>query len=70
MWNSKIDVPLYIGAKKLELEILEPCPHHDHKHIVGTYHLAEKPHIEKAIANALESRVHGQHGLNSELPFS
>jgi 1-pyrroline-5-carboxylate dehydrogenase len=29
---------------------------HDHKHIVGTYHLAEKPHIEKAIANALESR--------------
>jgi delta 1-pyrroline-5-carboxylate dehydrogenase len=43
-------------AKKLELEILEPCPHHDHKHIVGTYHLAEKPHIEKAIANALESR--------------
>jgi hypothetical protein len=44
---------------------------HDHKHIVGTYHLAEKPHIEKAIANALESRVHGQAWLgNSELPFS
>jgi 1-pyrroline-5-carboxylate dehydrogenase len=33
-----------------------PCrARHDHKHIVGTYHLAEKPHIEKAIANALES---------------
>jgi 1-pyrroline-5-carboxylate dehydrogenase len=30
---------------------------HDHKHIVGTYHLAEKSHVEKAIANALESRT-------------
>jgi hypothetical protein len=38
--------------------------HHDHKHIVGTYHLAEKPHIE-AIANALESRVHGQTWLGT-----
>jgi 1-pyrroline-5-carboxylate dehydrogenase len=28
---------------------------HDHKHIVGTYHLAEKSHVEQAIANALES---------------
>jgi 1-pyrroline-5-carboxylate dehydrogenase len=36
--------------------------HHDHKHIVGTYHLAEKPHIEKAIANALESKCMGKHG--------
>jgi hypothetical protein len=57
-------------AKKLELEILEPCPHHDHKHIVGTY-LAEKTAYRKAIANALESEVHGQAWLgNSELPFS
>src|SRR6188508_1888460 len=29
---------------------------HDHQHIVGTYHLAEKSHVEKAIANALESK--------------
>jgi hypothetical protein len=28
MWNSKIDVPFISEAKKLELEILEPCPHH------------------------------------------
>jgi delta 1-pyrroline-5-carboxylate dehydrogenase len=25
---------------------------HDHQHIVGTYHLAEKSHVEKAIAKA------------------
>jgi 1-pyrroline-5-carboxylate dehydrogenase len=38
---------------------------HDHKHIVGTYHLAEKSHVEKAIANALESRTAGQIWLGS-----
>jgi 1-pyrroline-5-carboxylate dehydrogenase len=57
MWNSKIDVPLYIGSEEIRTgntkTISAP---HDHKHIVGTYHLAEKQHIEKAIANALESR--------------
>ena len=57
MWNSKIDVPLYIGSEKIRTgntrNISAP---HDHKHIVGTYHLAEKSHIEKAIANALESK--------------
>jgi 1-pyrroline-5-carboxylate dehydrogenase len=30
---------------------------HDHQHIVGTYHLAEKAHVKKAIVNALESRT-------------
>jgi 1-pyrroline-5-carboxylate dehydrogenase len=31
--------------------------HHTTINIVGTYHLAEKSHVEKAIANALESRT-------------
>ena len=31
-------------------------PPHDHKHIVGTYHLAEKKHIDDAISTALEAR--------------
>ncbi|AWK04402.1 1-pyrroline-5-carboxylate dehydrogenase [Flavobacterium crocinum] len=57
MWNSQIDVPLYIGSEEIRTgntrNITAP---HDHKHIVGKYHLAEKQHIEKAIANALEAR--------------
>lgn len=57
MWNEKIDVPLYIGSEEIKTgNTLNMTPPHDHKHIVGTYHLAEKAHIEKAIANALESR--------------
>jgi 1-pyrroline-5-carboxylate dehydrogenase len=31
-------------------------PPHDHKHIVGQYHLAEQSHVEEAIATALEAR--------------
>ena len=57
MWNSKIDVPLYIGSEEIRTgntrNITSP---HDHKHIVGTYHLAEKHHVESAISNALHAK--------------
>ncbi|PXY41050.1 1-pyrroline-5-carboxylate dehydrogenase [Flavobacterium cheongpyeongense] len=57
MWNSQIDVPLYIGSEEIRTgntkNITAP---HNHQHVVGKYHLAEKHHIEKAITNALESR--------------
>ena len=58
MWNTKIDVPLYIGSEEIRTGNTKnmTAPHH-HQHIVGTYHLAEKSHVEKAIANALESRT-------------
>ncbi|RAR47781.1 L-glutamate gamma-semialdehyde dehydrogenase [Flavobacterium lacus] len=57
MWNSKIDVPLYIGSEEIRTKnTRNMSAPHDHKHIVGTYHLAEKSHVEKAITNALESR--------------
>jgi 1-pyrroline-5-carboxylate dehydrogenase len=58
MWNSKIDVPLYIGSEEIRTgNTRNIFPPHDHKHIVGTYHLAEKKHIENAITKALESRI-------------
>ena len=58
MWNTKIDVPLYIGSEEIRTgNTRNMSAPHDHKHIVGTYHLAEKSHVEKAISNALESRT-------------
>jgi 1-pyrroline-5-carboxylate dehydrogenase len=58
MWNSTIDVPLYIGSEEIRTgNTRNMTAPHDHQHVVGTYHLAEKTHIEKAIANALESRT-------------
>ena len=57
MWNETIDVPNYIGNEEIRTgNTRNMSAPHDHKHIVGTYHLAEKKHIEKAIASALEAR--------------
>ena len=65
MWHESIDVPLYIGTEEIRTGNTRTInPPHDHKHQVGIYHLAEKQHIEKAIANALESRK-----AWSELPW-
>ena len=58
LWNSPIDVPLYIGSEEIRTgNTKNMSAPHDHQHVVGTYHLAEKAHVEKAIANALESRT-------------
>lgn len=57
MWNSKIDVPLYINGKHITTgNTRTMSAPHDHQHIVGTYHLAEKSHVESAISTALAAR--------------
>lgn len=57
LWNQQVDVPLYVGAEQIRTgktkNMIAP---HDHQHVVGTYHLAEKQHVEKAIKTALEAR--------------
>ena len=56
-FKGKVEVPLYIGAKEIKTGNTKPMsPPHDHQHIVGSYHLAEKKHVEQAIANSLEAR--------------
>lgn len=57
-YNGSVDVPLYIGSEEIKTGNTKPMsPPHDHKHIVGHYHVAEKQHVTKAIENALESRT-------------
>ncbi|WP_298506203.1 L-glutamate gamma-semialdehyde dehydrogenase [uncultured Maribacter sp.] len=57
-FNGTVDVPMYIGTKEVRTNITKPMsPPHDHKHIVGQYHIAEKKHIDQAISNVLESRA-------------
>jgi len=56
-YNDQVDIPLYIGSEEIKTGNTQPLsPPHDHKHIVGQYHLAEKAHVEKAISNCLEAR--------------
>lgn len=57
MYKSKIEVPLFIDGKEIKTTSTKPMsPPHDHKHVVGNYHLAEKKHVEQAIETALEAR--------------
>ena len=57
MYKSKTEVPLYINGKDVKTGNTKPMsPPHDHKHIVGEYHLAEKKHVKDAIKTALKAR--------------
>ncbi|MGO2358472.1 L-glutamate gamma-semialdehyde dehydrogenase [Mesonia sp.] len=57
MYNTKVDVPLYIGSEEVRTKNTATIhPPHDHKHNLGVYHLAEKKHINKAIDAAMDAR--------------
>ncbi len=56
-YNSKTEVPLYIGSDEITSGTTQTmAPPHDHQHAVGHYHTAEKKHITQAIVNSLEAR--------------
>lgn len=58
MWNSQMEVPLYIGNEEIKTGNTKTMSApHDHQHIVGKYHQADKALVEKAIASALEART-------------
>lgn len=57
MWDSKIEVPLYIGAEEIKTGNTKSIrPPHDHQHEVGVYHTAEKKHVDQAIQSCLDAR--------------
>lgn len=57
MYNEKVDIPFYIGAKEIRTgKTVSIHPPHDHKHTVGHFHTAEKSHIEEAVTVALNAR--------------
>ena len=54
MFNSKIDIPLFIGNDKILTSKRENIsPPHEIKKIVGTFSLSEPDHIERAIESCL-----------------
>jgi len=57
LYNTTVDVPNYIGTEEIRTGNTKTInPPFDHKKVVGTYHEANKEHIEKAIAGALAAR--------------
>ena len=56
MFNSNIDVPMHINGEVRTGNTRNITPPHDHKHVVGQYHVAEKSHVDTAISTALAAR--------------
>ncbi len=57
LYNSKMEVPLYIGSEEIKTgDTATMHPPHDHQHNLGVYHKAKKKHVQQAIDSALEAR--------------
>ena len=57
LYHQNTEVPLTLNGEKIKTaNTAEMRPPHDHKHLLGTYHLAGKKEVEKAIESALEAR--------------
>jgi len=56
-YNSKIDVPMYIGGKEVRTgNTANLTPPHDHQHVIGTFHKGDASHVEAAIEAALAAK--------------
>jgi len=65
MLQQTIDVPMYINGENIRTGNTQTMhPPHNHKHLLGAYHIASKEHIKTAISTALEARKSW-----SELPW-
>lgn len=54
---SKIDVPMYIGADEVRTgKTVTMHPPHEHKHVLGQFHVGDASHVKKAIAAALKAK--------------
>ena len=57
MYNSNIEIPLYIGGEEIYTKNKKNIyPPHDHNHLIGSYNVAEKNNIETAIDCALKAK--------------
>ncbi|WP_299012113.1 L-glutamate gamma-semialdehyde dehydrogenase [uncultured Polaribacter sp.] len=57
MYHGNIDIPMHINGEEVRTgNTRNITPPHDHKHIVGQYHIADKSHVDTAISTALAAR--------------
>ena len=55
--STEIDVPMYIGADEIRTgNTVSIHPPHEHKHLLGQYHIGDASHVKKAIEAALAAK--------------
>ncbi len=53
--GKKIDVPMYIGGEEVRTgNTVEMHPPHEHKHVLGQFHVGDAKHVKQAINAALK----------------
>ena len=58
MYNSTIDVPMYIGDKKVTTSNKKTItPPHDHQHVIGSFSYGDSSHVNDAIDAALAAKA-------------
>lgn len=57
LYNSTIDVPMYIGGEKVTTSNKKNiAPPHDHQHVIGTFSYGDASHVRAAIDAALAAK--------------
>ncbi len=57
MYNSHMEVPLYIGSEKIKTnQTISLCPPHDHQKQIGVAYVGEAKHVHQAIDAALAAK--------------
>jgi len=57
LWNTELELPMFIGGEEIKSRLMKPIVvPHDHKHIIGRYHLSDEDHIRQAITAALNAK--------------
>ncbi len=55
--SKTIEVPMYIGGEEVKSgKTAEMRPPHDHKHLLGTFHISDASHVTQAINAALAAK--------------
>jgi 1-pyrroline-5-carboxylate dehydrogenase len=55
--SQVLDIPMYIGGEEIRTDNkAEINPPHDHKHVLGHYHVGDETHVRQAIHAALDAR--------------
>lgn len=55
--SQEIDAPMVIGGQEIRSEQTQTMhPPHDHKHVLGQYHISDTGHVEQAITAAMNAR--------------
>jgi 1-pyrroline-5-carboxylate dehydrogenase len=55
--SKQLDIPMYIGADEVRSGItMEIRPPHDHRHVLGKFHVSDASHVGAAINAALQAK--------------